>query len=153
VIAHGHPRNTFDIDLIIRRDDRDKWAEMAHAIGYCFYREGPTFLQFNPPTSQALPLDLMVVNEDTFAKLLAEAVPAPPSAAGAKIVSLQHLIALKCHSIKHGHQGRIVKDADDVIRLVQANRLDVNDPGIRELFLKHGTMELYEKIRRTCGPS
>ena len=153
VIAHGHPRNTFDIDLIIRRTDRDKWTEFAGAIGYSFFREGVTFLQFNPTTSRALPLDLMLVSDDTFAKLLAEAVPAPPSAAGAKIVSLRHLLALKCHAIKHGHQGRIVKDADDVIRLVQVNQLDVNDPGIRELFLKHGTTELYEKIRRTCGPS
>jgi hypothetical protein len=29
--------------------------------------------------------------------------------------------------IVHGHPRRIVKVADDVIRLIQANRLDVND--------------------------
>lgn len=37
--------------------------------------------------------------------------------------------------IAHGHPRRVVKDADDVIRLVEANRLDMNDPGVRELFL------------------
>ena len=151
VIAHGHPRTTFDIDLIIRRSDRDRWMDLVRALDYSFYREGATFLQFNPQKPQALPLDLMLVSEDTFGKLMAEAVPAPPSAAGAKVVSLRHLLALKCHAIKHGHPGRVVKDADDVIRLVQANRLDVADPKIRELFLKHGTEDLYEKIRRTCG--
>jgi len=151
VIAHGHPRTTFDIDLIIGRDDRDKWTELARAIGYNSYLEGPTFLQFNPPGPQVLPLDLMLVRGDTFAKLMAEAVPAPPSAAGARVVSLRHLLALKCHAIKHGHAGRIVKDTDDVLRLTQINKLDMNDPEIHELFLRHGTAELYEKIRRICG--
>jgi hypothetical protein len=93
----------------------------------------------------------MLVGEETFAKLMAEAVPAPAGAADAKIVSLRHLLALKCHAIKHGHQGRIVKDADDVIRLALVNRLDLDEPGIRDLFLKHGTAELYEKVRRLCS--
>jgi hypothetical protein len=57
---------------------------------------------------------------------------------------------LKCHAIKHGHEGRIVKDADDVIQLVQVNRLDVNRPDIREIFLKFGTADLYEKVQRIC---
>ena len=148
VIAHGCPRNTFDIDLIIPRNQRDKWKDLAQATGYRLVGQGPTFLQFSPSGSQAPPLDLMLVSEDTFGKLLAEAVPATAALPGARIVSLRHLLALKCHAIKHGHRGRIVKDADDVIRLVQANRLDVNDPEIRDLFLKYGPAELYEKIQR-----
>jgi hypothetical protein len=153
VIAHGHPRNTFDIDLIIRRADQVNWADLARSAGYSFYHEGPTFLQFNPPNAQTLPLDLMLVSDDTFAKLMAEAVPAPASAEGAKVVSLRHLLALKCHAIKHGHRGRIVKDADDVIRLALVNKLDLDEPSIRDLFLKHGTAELYEKVRRLCRQS
>jgi hypothetical protein len=149
VIVHGHPRNTFDLDLIVQREDQSKWTELAHALGYSFYREGPTFLQFNPPNAQpALPLDLMLVNHETFAKLLAEAVPAPGTAPGAKVVSLRHLLALKCHAVRYGHAGRIVKDVDDVIRLVQANGINPNDPQIRALFLKHGTEEFYETIQR-----
>jgi hypothetical protein len=153
VIAHGHPRNTFDIDLIIRRADQAVWTDLAHSAGYSFHREGPTFLQFNPPNPQVLPLDLMLVGDDTFAKLMAEAVAAPASAEGAKVVSLRHLLALKCHAIKHGHRGRIVKDADDVIRLALVNKLDLDEPAIRDLFLKHGTAELYEKVRRLCKQS
>ena len=95
----------------------------------------------------------MLVSDDTFAKLMAEAVPAPASAEGAKVVSLRHLLALKCHAIKHGHEGRIVKDAEDVIRLAQVNKLDLDEPDIRGLFLKHGTTELYEKVRRLCRQS
>jgi hypothetical protein len=150
VIAHGHPRNTFDIDLIIRRADQILWEDLMVSLGYSFHSKGPTFLQFNASNPQAMPVDLMFVGEDTFAKLAADAVAAPGSAAGAKVVSLRHLLALKCHAIKHGHEGRIVKDADDVIRLAQANKLDLDEPGMRDLFLKHGTAELYEKVRRLC---
>ena len=153
VIAHGHPRNTFDIDLIVRRTDRALWEDLTRSFGYSFHREGPTFLQFNPPNEQTLPLDLMLVGDDTFAKLMAEAVPAPASAGGAKVVSLRHLLALKCHAIKHGHKGRIVKDAEDVIQLALVNKLDVDEPTVRDLFLKHGTTELYEKVQRLCKQS
>lgn len=151
MIAHGYARATFDLDLIIRRDDRDNWTELAREAGYALYREGGTFLQFNPANPEVLPLDLMLVNDSTFAGLMAEAIPAPASAEGAQMVSLRHLLALKCHAIKNGHARRIVKDADDVIRLVEANRLDVNEPEIRQLFLKHGTAEFYEKIRQHSG--
>jgi hypothetical protein len=55
--------------------------------------------------------------------------------------------------IAHGHRERIVKDADDVIRLALVNKLELDEPSIRDLFLKHGTAELYEKVRRLCGQS
>ena len=151
VITHGHTRNTFDLDLVIRQSDREEWASLARERGYMLHSEGPNFLQFDPPNAQMLPLDLMLMNEETFARLASEAVPAPASAGAARSVSLLHLLALKCHAIKHGHKGRIVKDADDVIRLVQINRLDVRRPDVRDIFLKYGTTDFYEKVQRVCG--
>jgi len=150
VITHGFPRRTFDLDLIIRRNDKEKWLELAKATDYAFLREGPAFVQFLGTKPESFPLDLMLVNEATFEKLQADAVEAPGIVPGVAVVSLMHLLALKCHAIKHGHSGRIVKDADDVIRLVQNNRLDPNSPILRQLFLKHGTEEFYEKVRATC---
>jgi hypothetical protein len=150
VITHNFPRSTFDLDLIVRRNDRERWLNLVQEIGYQFYREGPTFLQFNAPGADSFPLDLMLVNEDTFSKLRADAVPAPSHIVGVWVVSLMHLLALKCHAVKHGHAGRVAKDAEDVIQLIQNNRLDPDAETIRELFLKHGTEEFYEKIRRAC---
>jgi hypothetical protein len=148
VIAHGYARNTFDLDLIICRTQEEQWRQVLTTSGYSLLHRGPTFLQFNPPDSRSLPVDLMLVGEDTFAKLIREATPLPDWGCGNKVVSLRHLLALKCHAIRHGHQGRIVKDADDVIALVKVNRVDVEDSEIRALFLKHGTDEFYEKVRR-----
>mgnify|MGYP000855475890 CR=1 FL=1 len=151
VIVHGYARTTFDLDLIILRSDQARWRELAHDLGYRFHHEGPTFLQFDPPQSDLLPLDLMLVNQATFDKLMAEAAPGPRGAESVKVVSVLHLLALKAHAIKHGHKTRVVKDADDIIHLIQVNALKVEDPAIRDLFLHYGTEELYEKIRRVCG--
>ncbi len=151
VITHGFPRSTFDLDLIVRRTDRQKWTELARDLGYEFHSEGATFLQFNAPNAASFPLDLMLVNENTFSKLSGDAVRAPSKVGAVRVVSLLHLLALKCHAVKHGHAGRIVKDADDIIRLIQNNGLDVNAETMRELFARHGTEELYEKIRKACG--
>ncbi len=151
VIMHGHSRNTFDMDLAVRRTDQQAWTELVLALGYAFHHEGPAFLQFNPPNPESLPLDLLLLNEPTFAKLQAASVPGPASAGGARVVSLLHLLAMKCHAIKHGHLGRIVKDADDVIHLVQANRLDVTKTEIRDVFLNYGTADLYENVQRLCA--
>jgi hypothetical protein len=152
VIAHGHPRTTFDIDLIIQNADREAWCALAAALGYNFHAKGQNFIQFDAPDSKGMPLDLMLANQDTFSRLAADAAPAGPEIAGIPVVSLHHLLALKCHAIKHGHARRIVKDADDVIRLVQSNRIDLDAPDIRELFLKYGTQELYKKVKAACRP-
>jgi len=37
-----------------------------------------------------------------------------------------------------------------VIELIQNNRLDPDAQTVRELFLKHGTEELHEKVRTAC---
>lgn len=153
MITHGFPRSTFDLDLLVRRQDRDKWVQLAHGLGYSLMEEGPAFVQFNAPNVDTFPLDLMLVDESTFSKMGADAVPAPPNEPGVRVVSLPHLLALKCHAVKHGHPGRVVKDADDVIRLIQNNRIDPESQEIRAVFEKHGTPEFYEKVRRACRPN
>jgi hypothetical protein len=150
VIAHGFSRATFDIDLAVRRADKEGWMKLASGLRYEFFFEGPAFLQFKPPSSTMMALDLMMFNEETFGKFVAEAVAGPASEPHTRVLALDHLLALKCHAIKHGHKGRIVKDADDVIRLLQINCINVDDPKIRDLFVRYGTAELYEKVRRIC---
>lgn len=153
VIAHGHPRNTFDLDLVVPRPAAEAWRALALALGYTLHGEGPTFIQFNPPNAATLPLDLMIVSDDTYRRLEAAAVDVPMPAVGIRAVCLEHLLALKAHAIRHGHPGRVEKDVDDVIGLVRANRLDVAEPRWRELFLKYGPPELHDKLLRLQRPT
>ncbi len=150
VLVHGYQRTTFDLDLVISRADKDQWLLFMRDIGYQFFHESPTFVQFTPPTAEDTPVDLLLTSAETFAKMVADAVPVGLPGVDLRAVSLQHLIALKCHAIRHGHPGRIVKDVDDVIRLIQLNRVDVTKAEWRDLILKYATAELYEKLRGVC---
>jgi hypothetical protein len=151
VEVHGYQRKTFDADLVIRRADRDTWLALTRELGFSVFREGPVFLQLNPPEGSDLPpVDLMFVNDETFGKLTATAIPNPYGPGLPRIIALESLVAMKCHAIRHGHSGRLVKDADDLIHLFLANRLDPEAADWRKLILKFGTEELYEKIRRIC---
>jgi hypothetical protein len=148
VIAHGHARNTFDLDLIIPRSALEAWREFLLPQGYTLHSEGPTFAQFDPPKDQMLPLDLMIVGEETFQRFEGAALPVSETVTGIRMVALKHLLALKSHAIRHGHPGRVEKDVDDVIGLVRVNRINVSDREWREVFLKHGPPELHEKLLR-----
>ncbi len=148
VVVHGYARTTFDLDFITDRDSRERWLRVLAHGGLTLYHEGPTFVQFSPPSGQHWPVDLMFVNASTFQKLDAESVTAEIGRASVKVVSLLHLIALKCHAIRHGHSGRVIKDTDDLVRLIEVNRLQVEEPKLREIVLQHGSAEIYEKLRR-----
>ncbi|MBA4147347.1 MAG: hypothetical protein H0X66_04475 [Verrucomicrobia bacterium] len=151
VIAHGHPRTTFDIDLVARNTDRNVWTDLLKELGYTIFSDRETFLQFSAPDEHTMAVDVMFVNEGTFEKFLTQSQPLPEIAKNAKVVSLQHLLALKSHALKHGHPQRTFKDLDDVMNLVEVHHIDVTLPEWRELFLKYGTIELYEKLKRISG--
>jgi len=148
VIVHGFPRTTFDFDFIIRRSDRAGWLSLLLDFGYKIYQENPGFLQMNGPDKKSPPVDLMFVNEDTFRKLAAEAIQAPDVVFEASVISLRHLLAMKCHAIKDGRRGRIERDMDDVLELVRINNVDVGRPEWKELIMKYGPPELYDKLER-----
>jgi len=65
-----------------------------------------------------------------------------------RMVSLKHLLMLKLHVLKQEKIHRFLDDLIDVVELVKANRLDLQSDEYRDLFLKYGSSDLYDKIRR-----
>jgi hypothetical protein len=151
VMAHGFVRATDDLDLLVQRGHRDRWRALLEGLGMTVYREKPTFLQFNPPPTTPLPVDLMFVAEEVFDRMQAVAEPASVGGVSFGVVSLLHLVALKCHAILHGEELRRIKDTEDLIQLAKINHLDLNEPELRTTILKHGNQELYEKLQRACA--
>ena len=152
VMAHGFARSTFDLDLLVRRSELEKWKGVAAKLGFRFFREGPTFVQFQPPAADRLPLDLMLVGDATFERMYEAARLTDTGGVSVRVVSLEHLFALKCHAIQHGGPRRAVKDAEDIIQLLKANRIDLGSEPFRGAILKHGGPELYDKLRRASAP-
>lgn len=151
VMAHGFVRATDDLDLLVQRNRRDQWHRLLEGLGMEVYRAAPAFTQFNPPPGTPLPVDLMFVAEEVFERMQAMAEPTSVGGVAFGVVSLLHLIALKCHAIRHGKDLRRIKDTEDLTQLIIINGLDLNEAELRATILKHGDQELYGKLRRACA--
>ncbi|MBI3878315.1 MAG: nucleotidyltransferase family protein [Verrucomicrobia bacterium] len=145
------PRATLDVDFLVRRDDQSGWRALLQSEGFKLLHEQETFLQFSPPYGVEWRLDLMLVNEPTFAKLAAGARCEDLLGVRTLIPRPEHLIALKLHSLKHGHQERFEKDFGDVLALTRNTGLDLKSESVRELFDQFGTRELYERVLQRLG--
>jgi hypothetical protein len=152
VMAHGFVRATDDLDLLAQASRRDQWRRLLEGLGMSVYRETSAFMQFNPPPGAGLPVDLMFVADEVFERMQADAEQASVEDVSLGIVSLLHLIALKCHAVQHGKPLRRVKDTEDLIQLITLNGLNLNEPELRTTILKHGNLELYEKLQHACAP-
>ena len=148
---HGYSRDTTDLDLLIHRNARDPWLELLSKLGYSVDDEKDSFIQLSPPQEEAWPVDLMMVRDPTFRLISETGIPVVMYGAKLLIPTLENLIALKLHALKHTHAGRFLKDYLDVENLVLVNKVDVRSKKTREIFLKYGTLDLYEKISRTCA--
>lgn len=151
VMAHGFVRATDDIDLLVQASRRDQWRRLLEGLGMSVYRETLAFMQFNPPLGARLPVDLMFVADEVFGRMRADAEQASVEDVSLGIVSLLHLIALKCHAIQHGKPLRRLKDTEDLIQLISLNGLSLNEPELQATILKHGNQELYERLQHACS--
>src|SRR5208283_2238250 len=151
VYAHGYVRTTDDLDLIVPGGQRARWSKLLDSFGMVVKNDAATFLQFDPKDEADMEVDLMFVSEKVFEQLNQSAVEATVEGVKVKVVSLLHLIALKCHSLQNSKALRRLKDMDDLIQLILVNRLDLNEPELRATILKHGSAETYEKLRHACA--
>jgi hypothetical protein len=151
VNAYGFSRDTADLDLLIAKERRSEWLDVFSAKGYRLLTEREAFAQLEPPKAGEWPVDLMLVREPTFREFLNNAVQVEIYQEMLLVPKLEHLIALKLHALKHTHLGRFLKDYLDVENLIRVNKLNLKEDRIRQLFLKYGTVELYEKLSSTSS--
>jgi hypothetical protein len=146
VNLHGYSRFTHDIDLLINRDDLPQWSKLLSEAGYIVHQQTATFLQFDPPSPESPRVDLMLVSNSTYEKLALRA-GSVKDAPQIKYVCAEHLIALKLHVLKQDLQHRRLKDFLDVVEVVRANKIDLQNAEMREIFDRYGTEDLYRRIK------
>ncbi len=151
VNLYGYSRDTADLDLLIGVSQRGQWLGFFFELGYTVHKDAGVFIQLLPPKQGAWPVDLMLVQEGTFATMFAAGHEEDLYGTRSRIPSLEHLIALKLHALKNGRFERYLKDFLDVENLMLINRLDIKSENMRQLFAKYGTMELYDKISRSLA--
>ena len=152
MIQHGYTRVTADLDLLVLRSEQEKWRGLLSTLSYECFNDTEGFQQYKKSGKDAWPLDLMLANQETFDGLFAAAASATVQQAVVPLVSLEHLIALKLHVLKQGRLHRFLRDFEDVVELVRIHNLDLQSAPVKGLFLRYGTAELYEKIKRALQP-
>jgi hypothetical protein len=139
-------RQTADVDFLITKEDFGKIVGLLEQAGYKKALLQENFVQLQSSRLSLLDVDFMFVDHETIAKIIKEGERLKIVGQTFIVPSLHHLIALKLHSIKHNAKIRLTKDLPDIINLIRINELDVKEKKFKELCLKYGTKEIYDKI-------
>jgi hypothetical protein len=110
------------------------------------HREQASFVQFPAPASGAWPVDLLIVDDQTFDRIYRDASPRKFGETECPVASPDHLLAMKFHALRHVNETVALKHLADVHALVRRTGRDVNNPSIRELCLKYGSEEIYSRL-------
>ena len=146
VNAHGYERQTADLDILVQSANSERWKNLLSGLGYSLFEEHDNFAQFTPPKTGFWPVDLMFVNEQTFSKINTESIEVKMQGTAVRILSVEHLIALKMHALKHTHPRRELKDLLDVVNLVELNHMDLGGEKFRQLCERYGNEKIRDKI-------
>ncbi len=142
-------RNTQDMDFLITREDFDKiWGALSEA-GYKQSWVQENFVLLENTQLLLRKVDFMFVDPSTLDKIMNEAQSITLAGQKFMVPSLNHLIALKLHSIKYNPKLRLLTDFPDIVGLIRKNNVSVESDDFKKLCLKFGTEDLYRKILET----
>ena len=154
VNLHAYSRTTFDVDLLVHEAEAEKWVTFFKGRDYAISRRTANFirLHFEPEPSSALPVDLMLVNDETFRKIQAESLRRKVGVdLTLAIPSALHLIAMKLHALHNPQRVERGTDLQDVRHLIKAARLDVFSPAFRAILDRYATDEIRRHIESEFG--
>ncbi|MGB6045196.1 MAG: hypothetical protein WBF93_18715 [Pirellulales bacterium] len=143
--AHGHQRTTADVDILIRREDLQRFKEQHIGLGWVDKFEGSKNFR---DTINNVSIDALMVGEfpgDGLPKPVA--FPEPELVVeyrdeGIPYVSLKSLLELKLASgMTAAHRPR---DLDDVIQLIRANQLSATYAGQLNPYVGDKFRELWQ---------
>ena len=149
--AWGVSRQTCDLDLMVPENDFKKWKEMLRELDYLSPHEHEGFVQYGPPAQGAWPLDLLVVNPSTFGKLRQASASTSLDGVSCRIPSVDHLLAMKFHALKFVNGVTALKYLQDVHALLARTARAVTDEDVRDLCLRHGNQDVYERLVTTSA--
>ena len=139
-------RVTQDLDLLICYDDFGKASTLLEKNGgYQKKEETSLFARFDSDDPAISELDLIFVDRKTMDGFLKEAKQTELEGQNFKVPSLEYLIALKLHSIKH-NPNREHRDLFDIIELIKRNQVDFHAGIFKQLCLKYGPEKIHDKI-------
>lgn len=151
VNAYGLSRQTGDIDLLGRRSQRQMWLSLFERLHYSPQQNDDRFCRFRPESILTWPVDLMFVDDETFAKLNSDSAEILVGVANVRVVSARHLAILKIHALKYFQEDRYSKDLSDLRYLLRSGGTGITVEELRDICLKYADLQLFETIKGECS--
>ncbi len=143
---YKYTRQTADVDFLITKEDFKKISGLLEKAGYKQDYTQEVFTRLKSNRLYLMDIDFMFVDKETLTKIIKNGKECIVAEQKFIVPSLHNLIALKLHSIKYNPKIRESRDLPDIINLIRINKINFNGKNFRELCLKYGTNEIYNKI-------
>jgi len=148
---HAYFRTTFDVDLLISESNAERWISFFQNQGYEIFHRTPNFirLRFAGDATGALPVDLMLSDDDTFRRIQREARRCEVgNGISLPIPSVLHLIAMKLHALRSPQRVEHGVDMQDVKHLIKTAKIDTSSNEFIEVAKRYGTEAIRTRIER-----
>ncbi len=145
---YGISRQTGDIDLVVRRSEKDQWHQLLSRLRYEVGQHDDRFGRFKPQFLGSWPIDLMFVDDPTFDKLVQQAEDGEIGIAEVKVVSARHLATMKIHALKHYQAHRAAKDYNDLVGLLRGGKTGLSRSELKELCVRYASEELFLRLAK-----
>ncbi len=139
-------RQTADVDFLITKEDFDRILNFLEKAGYKKGLTQDNFVQLKSNRLSLMDIDFMFVDQETLSKIQSEGEQLKIAGQRFVVPSLNHLLALKLHSMKYNPKIRFSKDFPDIVSLIRINEVNIKDKKFRGLCLKYGTAEMYQQL-------
>ena len=143
-------RHTADVDFLISEEDFPKVRDLLEKAGYRLKIFEKIFTRFISDDFHLMDVDFLFVDGNTLSQIVQEGEKIQIIGKEFIVPSLEHLIALKLHAIRFNPKNRGYRDLPDIIDLIRINKINAKTERFKNLCLKYGTRELYDKILESC---
>ena len=133
-----------DLDLLINDSLEETLDKTLSEFGYQMEGRNQLCARY-AGTDDDLPINVLFVDKDTFAKLAAESVSVSVFGVTVRASRLMGVIALKLHAMKNDPR-RELRDLNDIIQLLNANPGEVEPLELEETCRRFGPSEIYSKL-------
>ena len=114
--------------------------------GYKPTHSSEVFSRFQSEEASLFDIDFMFVDNHTLMEMINAGKEISIDGYTFPVPSLDHLLALKLHSIKHNPEAREYKDLLDILNLTKKNKVKIQSKKFRTLCLKYRSEKIYQKI-------
>lgn len=145
VCHHGYTRFTNDIDWVCSRADETKALALMRTLGFEIVFEAMATRFRHPKHFDLLPVDLIWVRAETFAKM-AETDQATGARAEMPVIDFETLLAMKLNALKD-HETREGKDFLDIRFLLRENPGKITEDRLRQMCERFAGPDAYNLVR------